>query len=445
MVRVRSLAALLVCGALALAQVPPRLADPPGRSPTVADPKPPAPPEAKPPKPPDGLVVATDATWKATPNPPDGWEKVDFDDGKWEAVSVTQGPTGNGAHYALANQFGVPYTAAWVWLGDNPSFGIRRSFDVPAVVKRAELLLIADDEADVSLNGVPVAVYRSTNDGWGHRGGAMLVDLTPHLRPGKKNVLTAKVKDNGSPNGFAAEVRVNSAPMLPKVLTAKPAVPPKEVLAELDELAKRLDDPVFTTREKATRRLLELTGEHGQGLYDKLNELVAKATPEAGGRIDTALEKLDAEVNGVLAREGTDGRFYYPAMPLREVRRWWELGATENPTAVRYRVQAKVARDADPKVFDVAARDLAADGNDTEAANVVAFIADLELADLSDALVLVLEKRPKTLAAALAASGLGRLGKARLTDAQKKALADAAKCGHEPTERAATAALAAIK
>ncbi len=445
MVCVRSVAALLVCGSLALAQLPPMLADPSGRPPTLADPKPPAPPDVKPPKPPDGLVVATDATWKASTSPPDGWEKADFDDGKWEVVSVTQGPNGNGDHYALSNQFGVPHSAAWVWLGNNPSFAIRRTFDVPAVVKRAELLLIADDEADVSLNGVPVAVYRSSNNGWGHRGGAMLVDLTPHLLPGKKNCLTAKVKDLGSPNGFAAEVRVNSAPMLPKVLTAKPTVPSKEVLAEVDELAKRLDDHVFTTRDKATRRLLELTREHGQGLREKLNELVAKASPEAGRRIDTALDKLDVERKAVLTLEGTDGRFYYPATPLHEVRRWWELGAIENPTAVRYRVQAKVARDADPKAFDTAARDLAADGNDTEAANVVAFIADLELAELSDALVRVLEKRPKTTAAALAASGLGRLGKGRLTEAQKQALTDAAKCGHEPTERAATAALAAIK
>jgi hypothetical protein len=434
----RTLVALILSAAVAAAQ-----ADRPPA--TVADPKPPPPPEVKPARPAGGLVVATDATWKAHPNPPAGWEKADFDDAKWDAVGVTQGPTGNGEHYSLANMCGVPTSAAWVWLGDHATFGIRRTFDAPAEVKRAELLLVADDEADVKLNGVPVAVYRSSNAAWGHRGGAAVVDLTPHLLPGKKNVLTATVKDNGAPNGFAAEVRVNSSPVLPKVLTAKPTAPPKEVLAEVDELAKRLDDPVFAARDKASRRLLDLTRTHGQGLYDKLNELVATASPEAGRRIDAALDRLDAERDAVLTLTGTDGRYFYPAMPMKEVKRWWTFGATDNPSAVRYRVQAKVLRDADPKAFDKTARAVATHGTDDEAANVVAFVADLELAELADVLSDALTLRAKTPAAALAASGLGRLGKEQLTDAQKKALTAAAKCGHEPTERAATAALAAIK
>ncbi len=436
MLPARTLAAVCLFAPVVFAQLPPTTADPPN----LADPKP------VPVKPPmGGLILATDSTWKANPNPPDGWEKAEYDDTKWDAVSVNAGPTGNGQHYTLANQCGVPTAAEWVWLGGNASLGIRRTFDAPAEVKRAELLLIADDEAEVSLNGVPVAVYSSSNNGWGHRGGAALVDLSPHILPGKKNVLTARVKDLGAPNGFAAEVRVNAAPVLPRLLLGEPKPPGQDVIDELDVLTKRLGDPLFAVRDKASRRLLELTREHGQGLYAKLNALVAKAEPEAARRLEDALDRLDGERAAVFAPEGTDGRFFYPPMPLQELKRWWDFAPLGNPTAVRFRVQAKALRNADTKGFDVAARDLATDGNDTQAANVVAFVADLEIAELADVLTTVLEKRPKTLAAALAASGLGRLGKDRVTDSQRKLLTAAAKCGHEPTERAANVALAALK
>jgi hypothetical protein len=429
----RTLVSVLVFSSIALATPP-----------TVADPKPPDPPPPKPVKPSEGLVVVTDATWKGIATPPAGWEKADFDDTKWHAVTVTNGPGDSGQHYALANQFGVPSTASWVWLGDAQQFSLRRTFDAPPVIRRAEMLLIADDEADVRVNGEPVAVYRSANPAWGHRGGGAFVDLSPHLLPGKPNCLTATVKDNGLAKGFALEVRVNSTPFVPRLLVAKAKPPGQEVLAEVEKLAKQLDEPVFATREEATRKLVDLTRTHGQGLYDKLSDLLSGATPEAGSRLERALDILERERDSVFARVGTDGRFFYPAIDLKQVEQWWKLPAESNPLAVRHLTQAKVAHDADPKAFRAAVRKRLADGDDAEVANVVGYLAALEKGDLADAMAQVLTDRPKTLAAAVAASGLGKLGKDKLTETELKALAAAAKCGHPPTERAATVALAAI-
>jgi hypothetical protein len=393
----------------------------------------------------DGVVLVSDTNWKATATPPAGWAKPDFDDSKWGAVSVINGPTDFGAHYALSNQFGVPSSAAWVWYGDGAKFALRRTFDAPKVIRRAEMLLIADDEAELSVNGNRVWVYRSANQAWGHRGGAAVIDLTPHLIPGQKNCIAARVEDKGLAKGFAADVRVNAPPLVPRLLVGRPDPPAKEVLAEVDRLAGRLDDREYRTREAATTQLTALAAAHGQSLFDALEELTRNGTPEQQWRAGVALSGLAKERNAVFVPTGPDGRFCFPDMPLTAVRQWWAFPPEANPVSYRYLVQAKVRRDADPKAFDAALRKELAGAKDDVAANLVGYVSNLELAGLADALTDVLEQRPKTLAGALAASGLGRLGKNQLTDARRKLLEQAAGCGHEPTVRAAKAALAAVE
>jgi hypothetical protein len=393
----------------------------------------------------DAVVLVSDRNWRATANPPAGWAKPDFDDSKWGATSVINGPTDFGAHYALSNQFGLPTAAAWVWYGDGPTFALRRTFDAPKAIRRAELLLIADDEADLIVNGNKVATYTSANPAWGHRGGAAVIDLTPHLVPGQKNAIAAKVVDKGLAKGFALDLRVNAPPLIPRLLLEKPKPVTEQLTAEVTKHIKALDDREYRTREAATKELVRLAKAHGQTLYDPLQEVYLNGSPEAQWRAGVAFAVLRNERNTVYVPTGADGRVYFPAVDLASMRAWWKLPPQSNPVAYRHQVQAKALRDADPRAFDAAVRADLATATDDHAATLAAFVSNLELADLADVLTQTLEKRPKTMAGAIAASGLGRLGKGRWTDAQRTLLTEASESAFAPTARAAKAALAAAK
>ena len=416
-----------------------RTADDPVRP--VAPPVPPPPVKADK----DGVIVVTDATWKGIAAPPAGWDQPDFDDAKWTPVAVMNGPADFGAHYTLDNQFGVPSTAQWVWHGQGAKFALRRTFDAPKAIRRAELLLIADDEADLFVNGEKAGVYRSSNVAWGHRGAAAVIDLTPHLIPGQKNCVAVKVTDNGGAKGFALDLRVNAPPLVPRLLVEKPKAAAKAVLDEIDRLAKLLEDREYRTREDATKKLTALAAEHGQAVYEAIRQITLTGSEEQQWRAGMALGRLSRERDAVFVPTGEDGRFCYPTLPRASLHQWWAYAPEANPVAYRHLVQAKVMREADPQAFDKEVRMELAAANDNRAANLAAYVSNLELAELADVLTEVLEKRPKTRAAALAASGLGRLGKDRLTDPQRKLLKAAAEGEYEPTARAAKAALAATE
>lgn len=77
----------------------------------------------------DGRYFGTDKTWKANAGKPiaerkDGWEKMDFDDSKWEAATQMDqfggGIWGFGAATMKANGLKDPDCKAyWVWAGPN--------------------------------------------------------------------------------------------------------------------------------------------------------------------------------------------------------------------------------------------------------------------------------------------------------------------------------------
>jgi hypothetical protein len=126
------------------------------------------------------------------------------------APSLDPAPAGEGLREAIATQLAlVPYrgTANWIWypglagVADSACF-LRRSFTVPAAVRSAELLVTADDEYVLYLNGTAVP---TGGTGWSR---AEKLSITALLRPGR-NVFAVQAKDAGAPPcGFLLDIAV---------------------------------------------------------------------------------------------------------------------------------------------------------------------------------------------------------------------------------------------
>ena len=95
----------------------------------------------------------------------------------------------------------------WIWFpGGNPASSapeavrfFRRSFELPRVPERATVLVSADDEFEMHVNGALVGRGSAWQD-------LMRFDLTPHLRAGA-NVMAVRARNEGGPAGLLVSLR----------------------------------------------------------------------------------------------------------------------------------------------------------------------------------------------------------------------------------------------
>jgi len=92
-------------------------------------------------------IAVPKAVWRyTTESPSDGWEKPGFDAGGWK-----EGPGGFGRIRQPAARVGTPWQTADIWL--------RRTVRLKKAPARPALLVFHDEDAEVYLNGVRVAVF----------------------------------------------------------------------------------------------------------------------------------------------------------------------------------------------------------------------------------------------------------------------------------------------
>jgi hypothetical protein len=400
-------------------------------------------PPPKKPKNPNALNVVTDTTWLFSDTLVKGWEETKFEDTTWKNVVVVPGPDENGEHYKLANQMGQATDAAWIWSATSETSYLRKTFDTPKEIRRAEVMFIADDVADIYVNGTLVSHFSSAQMSWGHRGCAKLLDLAPYFVPGERNVIAAKVVNKGSCKGFAVDLRINDDSFIPELLVKAFPKPSFDVVARVKELFVECDNPNFRKREAATRELQGLVEKHGQVLYDVLNELRLSGSLEQEWRVGTAWAALKKERNAAFEPTGYDGRFYYPRAGLAYAKQLLAGDEDANITAYRHLVQLKIARDENKTVFDAAFRtNWTKIGKERRHDTIVA-LSFLDWADFAD---LIDAERDndftdgKNVAVAIA---YGRMQNLELSKDRVHWLKSAKASKHEPTARAATAALLA--
>jgi hypothetical protein len=133
--------------------------------------------------------VISDASWKFTRDPDDGWMNLAFDDSSWQAVAERQNSTIPGSQ-AIAI-WDYPYV-----FKQNDTLYFRKVFEVQAMPARARLVVVVDDDIQVYLNGNLII-----DD---HEAAAWLweLDVRPWLIPGQ-NILAYRAVDTGE---GAAEV-----------------------------------------------------------------------------------------------------------------------------------------------------------------------------------------------------------------------------------------------
>lgn len=360
------------------------------------------------------IVVVTDATWKGSAEPASGWETAAFDDSAWEAAA-DDSALNRYEEYCPGNMFAFPSRARWISAGDGGC--LRKTISVPKDYRRAEAVLAADNAGEVYVNGTVAFSYDTDGGAWGHRGGAMVVDLAPFLEAGD-NVIAVRVVNRGGPTGFVMEVRIDGDPLAPSV-----KVDPlrADEATAIRALVKTLSSDDFDEREKATEELRRLA--RRPAACDLLKELRASADVEAQVRIDVALGQSELAFPPV---EPAGLEKLLTAVPAnRMIRRDLALAAD-------------LAR-RDRPAFDKAMRAVR-DFGPPGMASFVRLAGLLEI-DVAADLAAELEKHPKTVVAAWAASALGRLG----AKDHVKALEAAASCGYAPTERAAKHALRLLK
>lgn len=129
------------------------------------------------------------------------------------APTADPAPRGEGLRELIATELSLsPYggTASWIWypglssVADSACF-LRRSFTVSATVRSAELIVTADDEYSLYLNGTEVP---TGGTGWAR---AERLSIAALLRPGR-NVFAVQAKDAGAPPcGFLLDLAITGA------------------------------------------------------------------------------------------------------------------------------------------------------------------------------------------------------------------------------------------
>jgi len=344
------------------------------------------------------LVVVTDASWSGASK----------EDPEWAAAAEIEGPVSHGAHYGVDNLFARATKARWIWAGDGTTCVLRRTIEVPATWRRAEMLVTADDVAEVSINGTVAAACDTQLGWWGQRGGAQLVDLAPFLASGR-NTVTVRAENRGGPHGFACEIRIDAPPFV------FPRGRGRALTAEDAHAIDAMIGPAGRSPH-ALLRLSDAVERHGVAAAP-----VLRAHKGDAGVVETILAGLDPDMTQMTSF-GADavvanlhGGF---PVSLRQVMTIRALGDVDRP------VRAALEGAAD-EVWE----------------RTVRTIASADLRSLVPELARAVKERPKTRAGAFAAAVLGRMGDA----SHVKRLVEASSCGYAPTERAARHALRLLR
>lgn len=405
----------------------------------------PAPPAAAGPG--EALVVVSDGAWRAR-NRAAPWATrpdVDEEGPGWFPARALPGPEPWGACYAADNMLGVPSAARWIWCDEGcPDGVVRRALELPAGFTRAEALLVCDDRAELFVNGELVAAYDTNAGAWGHRGGAVVVDLRPWLVEGR-NVVAATVLNRMGPGGLALDLRVDGPPLVPPLaLTFSPARLAE--LAAFDQWARRLARP--GERAHAVEGLGRLVARHGHAFADRIDALLRAPDPDVRLVAGGLRALLEPRVPDLSPRPGRGGpQFSYPRLrpdeAEAEVVALWTRGPTEQVVTVRNLLALHVlALDRPAAVIEAARRTLARHAqDDVVVARVVASARALGLRGLAPELAALLEAKAGTRLGAAAASALGPCGE----PGDVAALEAAARSSHGPTARAAGRALRELR
>ncbi len=160
-------------------------------------------------------VVVSDTTWRASDRVPagDAWLAAGFDDTAWKAATDYGMNEEKWVHYTVDNTFGFASEANWIWTQADRGGCLRKAFTATAGFRTAEMIFVADDTAEVWINGEPVDAYDTRVGWWGFRGCAVIVDVTPWIVDGD-NVIAVRVHDTGGARGFAAEIRLDGEPLV---------------------------------------------------------------------------------------------------------------------------------------------------------------------------------------------------------------------------------------
>lgn len=158
-------------------------------------------------------VVVSDTTWKATDRPPDNWAAPDCDDSTWGAAKDYGMNEEKWKHYTVDNTFGFASDGNWIWTQADAGGCLRKRFKAPEKFRTAEMVFVADDVAEIRINGEEVDFYDTHVGWWGYRGCAVIVDLLPWLADGD-NLVAVRLTDTGGARGFAAEIRIDGDPLV---------------------------------------------------------------------------------------------------------------------------------------------------------------------------------------------------------------------------------------
>jgi hypothetical protein len=382
------------------------------------------------------LTILSDGSWKVSPERRAGWEAPDFDDSSWAAAVAVDGPDGHGDHYKVPNVLGFPTKARWIWFARadlNSTAWFRRAFEVPAGVRTAEMIYIADDHAHVCVNGEKADSYTTWDGQWGHRGCAVFLDLTPWIREGR-NVVAVECVDDMGAFGFAAEIRIDGDPMVPRLRGGDETLP-EGGEKRLREYAKELEDGA--KRDEATKKIFALSREFGLAAAPALDALAEEAkNGDVASRLGQA---IDAAVPQLMPSVWGDGRFAYGRMTLAALEA--HLFSEKEPGCLfRWAVSTQVRAHLEPGGVARVVRRAAEDGTGLSAERAARFIGALDFEFGRETLLEILAARPKSRAGAFAAAGLARIGKPE----DRAAIEKACGCGFAPTARACAAALRAL-
>ncbi|MEK7466031.1 MAG: hypothetical protein AAB074_01335 [Planctomycetota bacterium] len=383
----------------------------------------------------DPVVVLTDVGWKGIANPGEDWMTPDFDDSGWAAADSGEGPAQNGDHYSVRNTFGFDSKADWLWAGEDDGCAFRRSFEVPAGFRRAEMIYFVDDVGELYVNGELADNHLSGQ--FGHRGAGTVLDLLPWLREGA-NVIALRAKNIMGPRGFAAEIRIDGAPFfVPSVRAGQPLA--ADVIAAVKEFAKHLDADDEGVREAAETALLSLARRNGLPVVEAVAKEVEKSSAEAKARAAHLREALHERLWQPAG--GPDSRWAFAPCSLSQVKTILESDFEQQWSLLRMHVLVRARMDLDPAGMLAILSGLARDGEGIPAERAVRVLVGSGLPAGADVLREVLKSRPDSRAGAFAAAGLARFGSAD----DIPALENAAVCGHAETERAAKAAARILK
>jgi hypothetical protein len=338
-------------------------------------------------------------------------------------------------HFKVANLFGIPSPARWIWAGKSEECYLRRTWECRGRLHRAEMVLAADDEAEVFVNGDKVAEYDTARSPWGHRGGAVLVDLRPFVTDGK-NVLAVRVKNLMLARGFVAEIRLNGSPFLPPLVSAGRPLPPQTARL-IDQLALRLDSDSYPEREQATTELVALARKYGEAARQKVQDLTRSDSLEVRSRAERILDELADMLPSLDPPPGKEESFGFGRLSAEDLK--MVLTVTEGRTGlyVKHLMAAQVLRFRSESEFHRAVRAAAANTRGPRWERIVPLVSFLEAKPLEDVLALALKANPGAPAGSWAAKTLGRLG----SKSYRSCLEAPLRCGYPPTERAAKQAL----